>query len=368
MSEYLHWYLVELRNRLDPKLPQRKVHEILSETEDHLKESARELAEEFGWNENDSMLAAIQSYGDPEKVALSHLAASDPKFWGVPPIWVIFGSALVAIWCWNFEWLSLRGFFDHFGETWENGFVATLGVFALVTFFRACRAGYRSYRKEVMQLGFVTAFGLVFLMSTWMISVPDQWQGISRFHINREEKNLWSNLTALNRIEDLCELGRNKFGQAADPGQIPFQFEITADLRGAYDHILSLNRGKSPTVSQMEQTVVNSYIVPGSVIFVTPSKPLWFFQQEDRFDVARKRWAASGPSTQKAIQGARDEINLYLAAIAQARSGRIFFFDSRVYGKPVVLTLLFLPALLLLEAVAYNRSRRRSPLPVRVIA
>ncbi|MBX3118721.1 MAG: hypothetical protein KF784_06620 [Fimbriimonadaceae bacterium] len=66
MANYISWYLVELERRLKGKLPTRKVIELQSEVEDHLRLSAEEVQRQGV----EPMLAerlAIESFGNPRQ-------------------------------------------------------------------------------------------------------------------------------------------------------------------------------------------------------------------------------------------------------------------------------------------------------------
>ncbi|MFI5387464.1 MAG: HAAS signaling domain-containing protein [Fimbriimonadales bacterium] len=156
MPNMIDWYVVELRLLLNGKLPPGRVDEVVKEAEAHLRESVqRRLGPTV--DENAATAAAIEAYGRPEKVALGFLRGSRRNMWGLNPVWWAALGAVIAIYCWTFHWQTLGGYFDNFGETWQNVVAGLVGVLGLALVVFAVRAGFRSYRLALTGLTFAAA-------------------------------------------------------------------------------------------------------------------------------------------------------------------------------------------------------------------
>jgi hypothetical protein len=64
-----------------------------------------------------------------------------------------------------------------------------------------------------------------------------------------------------------------------------------------------------------------------------------------------------------AIAKQKQQMNILLESAAQARSGRLFFFNRRVYSGAILMVPLFLPVLVIAEAIASALFRRRRTWP-----
>src|ERR1022692_2053875 len=198
MSKLIDWYLVELRLRLDGKLPSEVVETIIQEAESHLGES---VERQVGLNvdQESAEKSAIQAYGRPEKVAIAHLRKTPQLLWGIKPRWVAIYGSLVAITCWNFHWLTLGMFFDNFGEAWQNELAGVLGVGGLMLVFWASQRAYRSNRWFLAASTVIAAAATIPIVSYWMIGELGApfYEGVSRFHLNRDVPNLEHTISKL---------------------------------------------------------------------------------------------------------------------------------------------------------------------------
>src|SRR5205823_7775420 len=164
MPEYINWFVVELRLRLAPHLSMERVETLTREVESHLRELSRKNIASLGMSEQHAQAAAVEVFGRPDKVALDYLRESNPRLFGIKPICFVILGGLGAIGCWDFHWLSLRGHFDIFGDTWQNGLAGFVGTLALAMFVAGCKAGLRSFRLPILATGAVTLAALPFLL------------------------------------------------------------------------------------------------------------------------------------------------------------------------------------------------------------
>lgn len=362
MADYLAWYLVELRLRLDGKMPAQRVDTVISEVESHLRESARQHSDTPGVSEERAVVTAIQSFGQPEQVASAHLGGRNPRMFGLPRLWVVLGSALLATGCWNFQWMSLGGFFDNFGATWQNGIAALVGSIALCVLFMACRGGFQSYRKQLTMLSFGTAFGLIFLLSFWIVSDKGLQQGFSRFHLSRDVAMAHQTLGRLEAMGSYMQKGRVLFAEAKDGKDIPLEYRDAA----AGAQFMGLMNNISPsywTVDRGLHEKPKMFIHPSGSVTAMVDGRIFGFQVVDHFQAAKQEWQLNAYRSIKSSEQQRVKMQLLLNSADQARNGRVFFFNTQVFVDPMFWTLVFLPGLLLVDTIAWAFSRRRPSWP-----
>ena len=355
MSDYLYWYLVELRIKLGKHFTEQRLDEIVKEVESHLRQSVKEIMVLLDCDEEKAVLSAIEAFGKPEKVARTYLAEADPRCFGFKPIWVVLVSALVATLCWDFHWMTLDRYFDNFGATWQNGLAGVIGFIALGVLVKACRSGYRSYAVPLLGLSAATAFCLVFVLSFWMVGSTTYSQGISRFHMGRDVQKIRGTLVKLDQLDRYLADGVKIFADAKSPKDIPREYrslDIAERHLGLQDHALYSFTSSGDARS--------AYTAPKEGIFAMVDGRMWPLDGESDFFKACKQWHDKSAAAAKSIQFQRQEFQKLLASADEAYAGRIFFFNSDVYKEPVLETLLFLVALLLADGLAFLLRIRRS--------
>lgn len=366
MPDYINWYLVELRLRLQSHMSQNRVEGIVSEVESHLCETAMKLQETPGMTQYLAELEAVRAFGQPQLVATTYLQESNPKFLGMKPLWVVLASGLTAIGCWVFHWISLQNYFDNFGATWQNGLALMVGLAALTIFVASCRAGHRSYFRPLLALGTGTAVGLVFLLSFWIVGSKDDHQGFSRIHLGRDELVAQASLRKLDKLEAYLQGGAAAFSKAKSAIDLPIEYR-DLDRAAAYLDQPGLN-DYGQLYSYEESSTPALFTTPADYVAAYVDGRIWGVNVADNFAEAKKTWAERAGKALGRIDPQREGLNGLLASAREARSGRLFFFNPRVYGEAVFWSIVFMPVLLTLNAVAFNWRRRRPVWPSRQIA
>ncbi len=371
MPDFISWYVVELRQRLAPHFPIGAVEEISSEAESHLRESAADLQARLGLGEAEAAKSAISAFGSVGQVADTYLLGSDSRLLGLRPIWFVLTGAVVAIACWDFHWLSLGGYWDNFGETWENGLAGFIGCMALVAFLAGCRAGLRSFRWPILGIGAAVVAVLPFLLCFWMIgSTGPYGQGISRFHLSRDTANIESTLTRLDGVRSYFRTGIALFSGDRPPNQIPAIFTDYAAVKSRWGE-LDYNQAQYPP--EMEGSPGQRHspriIVPYSNgIFAMVDGRLYTLGADDNVRNAMTDWRRKGPEALRSVELQRIKLAGLLASANEARHGRLLFWNPPVFIDAVAWTIVFLPLLLIADTAMWSFSRRRRGLPRRILA
>lgn len=360
MLEYINWYLVELRLRLSGSLDPDRLDTILREVESHLKESTQRLMEAANLSELQAAKAAIDSFGKPEHVAAGYLSQQPGTVLRMPALWAVLAGATISTWAWVYNWVSLGGFFDNFGETWLNGLATVIGVFGLGLFVMGCRRGHRSFRAPILKLGVGAAVGLFFLLSFWIVGTTQYGQqGFSRFHLGRDVQTAERTIAKLDTLrQDILE-GRVEFAKAKSLADLPPKFQS-----GAYAIPFTGFPLNEPYRSPYDRA---GRVFAPSTCFAMVDGRIWGMSELATFAEAKSQWAHSEEYL-KSIDRAQNELRGLLASAEEARSGRLLFVNSAVYGEPVGWMLVFLPVLLLIDAAVGALSRRRSAWPGRALA
>ncbi|HTQ11051.1 MAG TPA: hypothetical protein VMI31_13375 [Fimbriimonadaceae bacterium] len=351
MANLIDWYLVELQLRLDCDLPESRVEEILKEAEQHFQQSVRSRQEK-NVSLEDAVEDAIREYGSPERVARAFLRAWPHRVLGMKPEWAAVAGSGVALFCWCFHWMTLGGYFDNFGETWQNGIAGIVGFAALALLFRAAQAGRRSHWAVVACTTLIFGAVSVPILSVWMIPNPDQKeeQGISRLHLSRDIASVERTIAKLGEYRDFMSRGIREYAAAASPA------DLSSDLR---DPALAGRRFGDDWLIHIggrERT----FLVPYDGVFAEVDGRVWALLTSSSLINAKVEWLAKGPNDLAAIDRQQASLSQLLVSARQAQTGRLFFFDPRVYGEALVGLPLVLP-LFLLDLAGYlaSASRRR---------
>jgi hypothetical protein len=360
MSDYIAWYSIELRLRLAPHMPAAKVESIVKESQSHLGETAERLKADLGLTESSAVLAAIDAFGNPEKVALTHLREIKTRVLGIKPMWFVVGCGLMAFLCWDFHWMSLSGPLDNYGETWQNGLAGFIGFIALLGFVAGCRAGRRSYRLPVAGLGFGLAVLLPFVVAYVAIMNVDGEESIMRPRTRGAVRTISDSLVKLDRLEAFVKRGASEYS-ATTPTNLSADMR---DLRVAEAELGISWRSSYPAFTADGREIDRAFVTPNDWVYAPSRGGLQALQGAATFAEARKRWAEASTHSLASIGQSRHELLKMLTNIHQAENGRIFFFNGRVSAELVSTTLVFLPGLLLLDAITFAFVRRKRAWPV----
>src|SRR5579862_3183635 len=370
MSKLVDWYLVELRLRLSKSLAPDRIDEIVREAETHLLESTR-ARQGAAVSEESAAEAAVEAYGDPGTVALGFLKNTRQTLWGLNPMWWALIGSLVAIWGWNFHWLTLWGYFDNFGEDWQNVLALTVMVLGMAVILKAAKAGLRSYRLPIA-LFTVAAAGLsVPLMSYWMIPEPGKYypglaldRGISRLHLNRDAPKVERSAKQLLAYQSFVERGIREYATSTSDAS------LSPDLRDASVAAREFGEKRlNPAAVGVKLDHGGAYVVPRAYGVMTEiDGRIYLLETMAFYSDAKKAWAITGPvdleqitRQQKSIQGLLDNVNA-------ARAGRLFFFERSLYEQTVYGTIMLLPGLLIFDLVGALVARPRRQWPSKALA
>ncbi len=99
MSRYIDWYLVELEGMTKDRLRGDRFHDLIRETEAHLRDTSRDF-QASGMSEEEADLVAIERFGRVSDVAAASIDESDPrhrrKGWFVAVIAYIVSAAALG--------------------------------------------------------------------------------------------------------------------------------------------------------------------------------------------------------------------------------------------------------------------------------
>ncbi|MHB8636158.1 MAG: HAAS signaling domain-containing protein [Fimbriimonadaceae bacterium] len=354
MPNLIDWYLVELRLRLNKSLPLERIDEIVREAEGHLLESVQRRVGS-GITESAAMEAAIEAYGKPETVALGFLRGIRQSMLGINPMcWALCG-AFVAIVCWNFHWLTLSGYFDNFGDIWQNGLAVLVGLLGLGLLMTAVRAGLRSYRFALTGLTLGAAALSVPLISYWMIPAPNAWQGISRFHLSRDLPRVERAVDQIDRGEAFVRRGMREYAAAKSSS------DLSPDMRTPALAAKEFGLARlDPAIVGLKVDHGGAYVVPREYgFFAEVNGGLSVLETMARFEDAKKAWSETGAKELKEITSERTSFGALLNEAIAARNGRLFFFDPDLYLQTMIGTVVLLPLFLLLDWIAVRSARPR---------
>jgi hypothetical protein len=392
MSELLNWYIEELRQLLQAKIPADRLDTILREAESHLRESAncrisREVPDRL------AMIEAINAYGTPKRIAISFLRRSGQKLFGMRPVYSAVGGCLIAIYAWNFHWLTLSGFFDNFGDSYENVIAGMFGLGGLALMFMACRSGMRSYRLAVSSACIIAAGLSIPIVSAWMIGGTRDYQGISRFHLQRDVPAVRKLVSDIVKDQAFLKRGMEAYSKADHqveflhqgakiyiPGNLPFddmelvsklrEQTLPPDLRNANLAVAELGVDHlNPAVHEMTVNPGGNFVVPREYgAFAMVREGLLAFETMDKYPAASKAWAKSGPIILRDLQREQVDMVALLSKADEAQHGRLFFFNPALYAETVFATLFLLPLFLLVDLVAALSASPRRSWPKRKVA
>ena len=357
MLDYINWYLVELKLRITPRIPEDRLETILKESRSHLVQSSERIALEKGIDTRHAALLAIEDFGSPEKVAQTYLRESHPRLFGTKPIVTVIISAVIATFCFCYPFVTLHGYFDVFGESWQYLFVGVLGIFSLVLFALGCRAGYRSNTFTLLATSGTMVLGSILLLSFWIVG-SNGYQGFNRFHLGRDVSTAHSTLNKLENLARYYQAGKTAFANAKTASDIPSEFTsptLADKVIGLSDAWLEeRSHGNSPSPEKL------SYIIPGSSVSGYVDGRVWGPEVEVlTLKEAQNSWKENADRALQSIPRAENDLNVLLASAQEARSGRLFFLNRDVYSETDASIITFTPALLIFDWVLYVTGRRR---------
>ena len=109
------------------------------------------------------------------------------------------------------------------------------------------------------------------------------------------------------------------------------------------------------------------YFVPRQVNAMVDGR-IFAFASAHSFSLAQARWRTDGPPALRGLEQERDRLRLLLRSAGEARSGRLFFFNPRVWIPAVWFVLEMTVVLLLIEGLSYAWLRRRRAWPGHAVA
>lgn len=352
MSELIAWYLVELRCRLAPDLPVAQVETIVKEAESHLKESAATFVADMQLGEEQAAAAAIEAFGKPGSVAEKHLQQFGWRPFGIKPGWLVWGSGVISLLTWVMEFQWNRGYFDNFGETWQNGVAGFIALIALAIFGIGCYAGRMRYRWTILAIGLAVEFAVFFGFSFLIVGSTKGHQGLSRLHLGRDVSNVNRNLIRLNRLEVYVRDGARVFAAAKSASDIPQRFRDPSFANKELDlYDLPEQLMGRLTASSLSNLDPNGklYLTPNKFVFAMVDGRVYGLSAVDEFSHAVLAWRRGEAKALTSIAQEEVNMNRLLASATEARSGRLFFFNRDVYLNAMLIMPLFLPVLLFIE-------------------
>lgn len=400
MLDPIAWYIVELHARLSPHLGAERASEITREAESHLREHANSFKGDRNVSDEDAGLAAITAFGRPDLVAMSYLRRARPAVLGIKPVWLVLVGAAVAIYCWDYPWMTLSGLFDNFGESWTLTAALLVGVGALIAFVAGVRSGYRSFRWHILGLGTAICLVLPPLLSFWMISSEDGWQGVSRLHMSRDEATIQQVLPKLDSLMSYYKQAISAFAAAKTPSELPPAFRDQAaaeNLLGfretgeyaahvEYRLVSSSRSGGVPEAKMVSGKFMYKpgFPTPRDVFAMVDGRiwglgstaiPLKLVDQDlakkdefTQFKYAKNEWRDRGPLALSGVVRQRRNLAGLLDRIGEARHGRLFFPNPVLVVSAEAPTIFFILILLGVDGITYALTRRRRTLPGRALA
>lgn len=359
MSDFISWYSIELRSRLAPHLSTVKVESIVREAESHLRESAEHLQLELGLSQESAVLAAIESFGKPDRVALTHLREANVRVFGLKPQTLVLICAIVALASWNFHWLSLGGPFDNWGHTWQNGLAGIVGGSALIGLILGCRAGRRSFRLPLMAIGIKFTIAAVAFTAFWAIS-SNGYDAIMRPSSGAAAVNLPRYVERLDRVKEFILQGRADFAKARTADDLPAIYRNLRGVESRFDIPKSSSYSSSPHG--------DGFVVPYSYVLSMPDGRIYAFICEPTFEQAKRRWADADKTSIAQIARERDKLQMLLGKVQEAQSGRLFFFNGFVAVSIACQTVALMLGILLIDTVIFAIVKTRRSYPIRGLA
>ena len=334
-----------------------RLETILQEAKSHLEQTAARISHEKNVNLDEATTLAIEDFGSPEKVAQTFLRESHPKVFGLKPIYWVIASAALATFCFNFFFVSLHGYFDNFGDFWQYPVAGALGLVSLAMFCKACRAGYRSYWAPLLATSAVMVVGSIVLLSLWIVG-SNGYQGFNRFQLSRDVRVAHSTLERLSKLNAYVQKGKEVFARARSPLDIPSEYTsaLLADEKiGLADQWLEMRIRYADPHHPKE-----SYVTPSDFVSAMVDGRVWGINAAYMsFKGAKDTWLKNSDRALQSVPQAESNLRLLLDAAAEARSGRLFFFNRDVYSETVTNILVFTPALLFIDGILFITGRRR---------
>ena len=385
MRDSIDRYIQDLRALLHFELPEAKVDTVTLEAESHLREStAKQL--EVGVTLDAAQTVAIKSFGSPQRVALTYLQRTRRKLWGLAPVWWAITSSLVAIFCWNFHWLTLSGYFDRFGEFDKNLEAGFVGIFAVYVMVLAARRGLRSNRLWITLSTLGAATLSIPITAYWMIPAKQDIrrpfeEGVSRFHIDRDLPKLERNLQNISAALGVINQGIHDYSTASQESAVASILkdpdEVVKRLRLGSDRFSILQSGiwpfyhqeLVPDLSKVKLPPANvamttdpggKFVVPReSGSFVMVDGRCWVFETVDSFTTAKMMWQKYGKTNQADLEELDRQFKVLRSHVSEAKQGRLFFFEPTLYMGTVFATLFLLPIFLIVDWIGSLSGRPR---------
>ncbi|HLK13195.1 MAG TPA: hypothetical protein VKT78_00185 [Fimbriimonadaceae bacterium] len=370
MSKLIDWYLVELRLRLSHSLAPDRVDEIVREAETHLLESVRNR-QEAAVSEEAAAEAAILAFGDPGKVARGFLKGKAQRMLGLNPVWWALLGALVAVCGWNFHWLTLWGYFDNFGDNWQNGLALTATALGMGVILIAAKSGLRSHRWPLTLFTVAAAGASVLLVSYWMILEPRDLypglayaKGVSRLHLDRDAPKLERTAKRLVEYRSFLERGMGEYATSTSDAA------LSPELRDA--RLAATEFGVErfyPAAVGVRLDHGGAYVVPRDYgVFTEIDGRIDLLETMAFYSDAKQAWATTGPKDLDQLTRQQQSLQGLIGNVRAARAGRLFFFEPLLYEQTLYGTLILIPGFLLFDLIGARIGRPARRWPRRALA
>lgn len=215
MDRYIEWYLAELERRLAGSVSRERLHEILCDVENHLRERTEEL-ERGGMGPREAQLAALEAFGRPERIVWAELAAQRARTLGTPTPVAQGLAALLAFLALGF--LAIGSYGARLGD--ERWFL--LAAACVPYLLVSGRAG----RGYSLPLAWAAAAGFaVFLVASSLALVrhgdlSTRAMAKERVRLHREAAR------KADRLAEVLREGRREFFGATVPSEAPARWRL----------------------------------------------------------------------------------------------------------------------------------------------
>lgn len=215
MARYIDWYLAELERRLARSVSRERLHQILCDVENHLRERTEEL-ERGGMGPREAQLAALEAFGRPERIVAAELAGQRARTLGMPTPMAHGLAALLAFLALGF--LAISSYGGPLGDEPWFLLAAACVPYLLVS----GRAG-RGFSLPLA--GAATAGFVIFLVASSLALVRHE--DLSTRSMAKERVRLHREAARkADRLAEVLRQGRREFFLATAPSEAPSRWRL----------------------------------------------------------------------------------------------------------------------------------------------